>query len=202
MINEERKIMETHMYVDSEKRKRIETLLKEIRDTKSLDAVNALYEEMNQTIRYIAMKYLRSESEADDMVQSFWADISSIAAGYRYWKNGYGYLCVVMNNRTINWYRRVKRQREHVTYVDPQRLAVFGSGLNAEQSALEADVEKAIDELDETERIIIQETVFERCSVRQVARDLKMSKSVVQRIKTQALAKLRESLEDYGDKNQ
>lgn len=191
--------MEAYMYVDSEKRKRIENLLKEIRETKSVEAVNALYEEVNQTIRYIAMKYLRNESEADDMVQAFWADINKIADGYKYWKNGYGYLCVVMNNKTINWYRRVKRQRERVMYVDPQRLSVFGEGLDAEQSALKADVERAINGLTETERIVIQETVFECCSVRQVARDLRMAKSVVQRIKSTALEKLQEALKDYGD---
>lgn len=41
-----------------------------------------LHEEISPTIRYIALKYLKNDFDADDLVQDFWADIYKIAAPF------------------------------------------------------------------------------------------------------------------------
>ena len=55
-----------------------------------LEIPKSLYELMSPTIRYIALKYLKNESEADDLVQDFWYDIKKYANGFLIYKNAYG----------------------------------------------------------------------------------------------------------------
>ena len=56
-------------------------------------------------------------------------------------------------------------------------------------------IREAIRKLEEKERIILQLTYFEDMTIMQIARELKMSKSVVGRIKIAAINKLKKEFE-------
>ena len=65
-----------------EKNQRINECLTEIHIKQSVSHVELLYDLMGNTIRHIALKYLRDADAADELVQDFWADIHRIAAGF------------------------------------------------------------------------------------------------------------------------
>ena len=71
------------------------------------DGIVELYHEMSHTLRYIALKYLQNDANADDLVQDFWADIEYIADRFIYVQNGFAYLCRVMKRRAIDSYKMV-----------------------------------------------------------------------------------------------
>lgn len=82
-------------------------------------AVERLYELVGHTIRYIAFKYLKNIEDAEDLEQDFWADIYRIADKFFFLKNGFGYICKVMNNMAVNRYKKLHRtNRIEIAYVD------------------------------------------------------------------------------------
>ena len=55
-------------------------------------SVDELYGIMAPTVRYIALKYLRIESDADDLVRDVWLDIHKYAQKLYLITNTYSYL--------------------------------------------------------------------------------------------------------------
>lgn len=158
-------------------------------------AVERLYELVGHTIRYIAFKYLKNIEDAEDLEQDFWADIYRIADKFFYFKNGFGYICRVMNNMAANRYKKLYRtNRIEVSYVDYTQID--GTGFNCVDEIDELIlIREEIGKLEEKERIILQLTYFEDMTIMQIARELKMSKSVVGRIKISAINKLKKRFE-------
>ncbi len=158
-------------------------------------AVERLYDLVGHTIRYIAFKYLKNIDDAEDLEQDFWADIYRIADKFSYFKNGFGYICKVMNNKAVNRYKKLHgTSKIEVSYVDYTQI-------DAEKSDCFDDVDERvvireeIAKLDERERIVMQLTYFEDMTIAQIAKELKMSKSVVGRIKISAINKLKKRFE-------
>lgn len=164
------------------------------------ECVSALYREIAPTIRYIALKYLRNDSDADDLVQDFWADIYKIASGFSYATNGFAFVCKVMTRRAINRYRVLHNGREvDISYVDYSEID-SQSDVSIENAELRAVVEKAMAKLDKTEKFVIQETYFEEKTLRAIAAELKISRSQVARIKAEAIEKMKEFFPESRDK--
>lgn len=162
------------------------------------DGIVELYHEMSHTLRYIALKYLQNDANADDLVQDFWADIEYIADRFIYVQNGFVYLCRVMKRRAINRYKMITGRKEvNISYVDYTMLAEASSDFS-EQKDLQVSVEIAMKILNEQEKIIIQETYFEDKNIRQIAKDIGMSKSKVGRLKQSALKKMKIFFDESG----
>ncbi len=162
------------------------------------DGIVELYHEMSHTLRYIALKYLQNDANADDLVQDFWADIEYIADRFIYVQNGFAYLCRVMKRRAINRYKMITGRKEvNISYVDYTMLAEASSDFS-EQKDLQVSVEIAMKILNEQEKIIIQETYFEDKNIRQIAKDIGMSKSKVGRLKQSALKKMKIFFDESG----
>ena len=81
--------------MDKEKVERINDLIVGIKRGDD-HCVYELHSIISPTIRYIALKYLRNEEDAQDMIQDFWADIDNICKFFLFSKNGFNYLCKVM----------------------------------------------------------------------------------------------------------
>lgn len=157
-------------------------------------SVDELYGIMAPTVRYIALKYLRSESDADDLVQDFGLDIHKYAQTFYLNNNAYSYLCKIATRQSINRYKKLHHRREvEVGYVDYSDIECRDD--DAEAIALRNDVSAAMRKLTETQRIIIQETVFEDLTVRQVAKTVGKSKTQVARLKNSAIEILKRELE-------
>ena len=172
--------------------KRINQLLNLIKYERSSEAIEELYDIISPTIRHIALKYLHNQSLADDLVQDFWADIYKIADKFIPFGSGRSYLCKAARNRAINRYNKIKGERAHIIYVDYSEIQVPCE--NEEDTELITIVNEAISELSEIEKIIIQSVYFEDKTVREIATELKISKSQVQRQKDAAIKKMQEKL--------
>lgn len=180
--------------MDRQKKTAINTCIMGIkrRDEKSVDV---LYDLIGHTIRYIALKYVKNEEEANDLEQDFWANIYNIADGYTYFENGFGYLCKVMNNMATN---RVSKygdeSKRTISFVDYRDIQVFDEATVIDKVNDRIVVEKALDKLKDLERIVIQLSVFEDKTLFQISKELKLPKSTVGRIRQKACEKLKKEL--------
>ncbi len=120
------------------------------------NSVNMLYDLIASVIGYIAYKYLK-DVDAEDLIQDFWASIYDLADKFILMTNGYGYLCKTMNRMAIN--RRKKLYGDNVKtihYVDYSRLKYSDDNRSIEEINFKMNVEKAMEKLDDTERLIMQ----------------------------------------------
>lgn len=161
--------------------------------------LDKLYAEMSATIRHIALKYLQNEEDAKDLVQDFWADFYRIASGYVFSRNAFGYLCKVATRMAINRYKSLYKKRiKEIQWVDYEQ---YQSGATSVESIeIKICIENAMKKLTVTERIIIQSTYFEEKTVREIAKELRISKSQVSKLKQSAINKMKQELEkDFVD---
>lgn len=176
--------------MDTNKKKQINLCLLKIKEERRREPVEELYELISATVRHIALKYLHNKELADELIQDFWGDIYKIADKFVFYYDGMAYLCKVVKNRAINKYRSVRRERERIIYVDySSYTALYGEHID--RAELLMIVGDAMSKLSNTEKIIIQSTYFEEKTVRQIAAELKISKSQVHRHKQNALKVLR-----------
>lgn len=175
----------------TEKQLLINNLLYKIKHERSTEAIEDLYSVLSPAIRHISLKYVHDADLADDLVQDFWADIYSIADKFIPFGNGQSYLCKIAKNKAINRYTKLKKERARIIYVDYSELQI---SYDDNDRDLILSVNTAISRLTDTEKIIIQSTYFEDKTVREIAIEIKMSKSAVQRHKENALKKLKQYL--------
>ena len=154
--------------------------------------MEALYDLIGPTIRHIGLKYLHDADLADDFVQDFWADIFQISDQYIFSFNAYAFLCKIATNRAIDRYRKLKGEAAYVSYIEYSQYPQLGTATDHD---LHLAVSMALQQLPEVQRIIIQSTYFEEKTVRQIAAELKMSRSQVGRLKQQALKMLKNHLQ-------
>ena len=158
------------------------------RDQKSIDT---LFDLVGSVIGYIAFKYLDAEN-AIDLVQDFWANIYQIADKFVYMTNGFAYLCKTMQRMALNRCKKLKCNKQRIVqYVDFSTLNYTDENSTIEDLNFKMTVEKAMEVLDDKEKIIMQLTIFEDKTIVQIAKELKMSKSVVGRKQLEAKEKLK-----------
>ena len=188
--------------MDKDTKKSLNEILARVRQGDE-ESISHLYKLISPTIRYIALKYFKNESEADDLVQDFWADIKKYANGFLLHKNGYGYLCKVMNRLAINKCKKINRENNRNDgFVNYLEIENYESKDELDAVVLIDDINKAILKLSKLQQIIIQETYFEDKTIRQIAKDLGISKSKVGREKIDAIDILKTELSKKGwDKN-
>lgn len=180
--------------MDTKDKQEITKALLAVKDREEY-AVERLYDFVGHTIRYIAFKYLKNIDDAEDLEQDFWADIYRIADKFFYFKNGFGYICKVMNNMAVNRYKKLHgTSKIGVSFVDYTQIDVEKSDCfdDVDERII---VRKELEKLEEKERIVMQLTYFEDMTIAQIAKELKMSKSVVGRIKISAINKLKKRFE-------
>lgn len=186
------------MGMEKEKRKIINKLLNEIKRGKE-ESIIPLYEIISPTLRYIALRYLKKEEDADDLVQDFWYDIKKYASNYIFKKNAYGYLCKIMNRIAINKYNKIHREtKKHIEFVDYSNIVEYDKNQTLEEVNLRNDISDAMLKLTFFQQVIIQETYFEGKTVRQIAKDTGSSKSQVSRQKIIAIETLKTELTKRG----
>lgn len=180
--------------MDEGERENIEKIVKQIKQG-NYDLLDELYINISIALRHIALKYLHNEFDSQDLVQDFWADIYEIIDSYHYHKNAYGYLCKVMRNRAIDRFKYFNHnQKVTIEFVDYSALQ-NNANTSLDILELQIAVEQAMQYLSESQKIIIQAVFFEKRTVREIASEIKMSKSTVGRQKQEAIEILKEHLE-------
>lgn len=166
-----------------------------------VSAVEELHGLIAPTLRFIALKYVHDEFAADDLVQEFWKDIDEIVRNFVFVRNGFGYLCKAMTYRTINYCKKVSSEKKRVfsiDYVDYREISRFSSDGDLGNAELRVLVEKAMDALTPRERLVLQDIFFEDKSIREIAKEINVSKSTAENIKQGAIAKMKKELDKSG----
>ncbi len=177
--------------MDVKKRNEITNCLKGVKNGDER-ALVSLYDLISPTLRFISLKYLRNETDAEDLEQDFWIHISKIAGKFSYFQNAYSYLCKVMTNMAINRYKKLHDGKEVcIEYVDYNKIYSYEDTESADQRMA---VQNAINRLEPDERIVIQLSAFEDKTITQIAKEIGMSKSTVGRLKLSAQEKLKNYL--------
>ena len=125
------------------------------------ESVNTLYDLMAPYIRYIALQYTDNTFDADDLIQDFWRDIFKTAARFVNIGNGYAYLCNAMQKRAEKFRCKNAEQRKVMLhYVDYSGLRYDDENVDFKVAELKHVVGKAIDELSENEKTVLQLCYF------------------------------------------
>lgn len=157
--------------------------------------VDVLYYLIAQSLRYIALKYLRNDEDARDVVQDFWADIYENAKNFTYEDNGYSYLCRIMTCMSINRYNKIHRERQKtVEFTETSQIKSFDGTSFSDNIDYKIAVRKALLELDPIEQAVLQLTIYEDKTIVQIAKILKIPRSTIGRIKLIAEDKLKKNL--------
>ena len=166
----------------------INKCIEKIKEEYNRDAVYELHTLIGASIRYIAFNYAKNSVDAEDLVQDFWANIFEIAKGFRYNTNGKSYLLKVMTNRSINAYQKRKRETEaYFAMATPEDSKTVDENTVVKDIYNKTLIEKCFAKLTEQEKFIIKETYFLDKTVRDIAEEMNISKSVVSKIKQKAL---------------
>lgn len=159
------------------------------------ESVNTLYDLMAPYIRYIALQYTDNTFDADDLIQDFWRDIFKIAAKFVAGRNGYAFLCGIMQKRARDFNRKHNnRGAVSLRYIDFAALSYDDENVDFALAELKHIVGQAVDELPKNERKVLQLSYFMNMSVREIAHKLNIPKSTVGRLKIAAENALRKKL--------
>lgn len=183
--------------MDSQRRNEINECILGIKKRDDASLIR-LYNLIGHTIRAISIKYLRTKVDAEDLEQDFWAKIYDIADGFKYYNNGFGYLCKVMTNMARNRYKQIYGNKKYVVApINYDILSSFDESTMVENIDDMLAVHKAMGALDDSEKLVMQLVIFEDKTIMQIAKEIRMSKSQVGRIKKAAEEKLKDKLSQY-----
>ncbi len=183
--------------MDKEKVEKINKLIREVRAGNN-ESFNKLYEIMATPISYIAMKYFKNKEDAQDVVQDFWADIYKLCSAFVFSQNGFSFLCKAMTRKTISAYRKTHGKKIIINYVDFECVDKDKIDGNYEKVDNRILISKAISQLSELQKIIIQEIYIEQKTPREIAKILHIGKTTVYKEKNLAIEKLKEILGKDG----
>lgn len=186
--------------MDSGNKRKINRCIDRIKSECSKEALIELHSLIASYLKYIALRFTKNESDAEDLVQDFWADIFVILDKYHYAQNGFSYLCKVMTNRAINFYNKNKRENEINSEILPN---INYSTINESDIVNDLDAKQLLDKcfatLSDRERYIIEEYVIFKRTIRDIAEELNVSKSLVSKLKIRAIKKMSEVVAAHNE---
>ena len=165
-------------------------------------AVEDLYGILCNKVRFIALKYAKNDYDADDLVQDFWQNISKYCKKYRD-GNGYLFLGKILSNNCIDWLRRKGREARNLSIEDINCYESLG---REDETDRQLDMDelhrKATDKMTKEEILVYSYIIYEGLSIRETGRIMGISKSVVVRLRRNALNKVETTMKEMKwDKN-
>ncbi len=176
--------------MNDRERQHINTLICAIArgNTVALDDLSSL---VSGRMMCVAYAVLHNRVLAEDTVQESFVKIVHNAHRFKNETNGYGWICKIVHNTALNVLRKEKR---FLTENSDECFNLSDGSDVAESSAAKVAVEQAMSALTQTEKQAIFQKYFMDLSVRAIAKNLKKSKSAMQRLITCAEEKMKVSL--------
>ena len=125
---------------------------------------------------------------AEDVVHDSFIKVARFAKSYRRGENPYGWLMKIVRNTALD-YLKSRKMRAEVSFDGFFSLSSYDYSPEKKESAIV--LEQAISKLEGDERKIIYCVYYLDMTIREIAKELKMSKSAVQRLKEKAEEKLK-----------
>lgn len=142
-------------------------------------------------LKYIAYKYLADKSLVDDVIFLSYAKIIDALQTFDNTKNGLAWIVKITQNEAYKLNRdetfcdtSLEEYKDMLTYNSHEETACVNT----------YDLERAMSQLSERERTVVEYKVFMGMTVREIAERMEIPKSTVFRINTQALKKLEKFL--------
>ena len=166
----------------------------------SEEAILDLYELISNSIRFIAIRFLKNQFDSDDAVQDFWLNIKKYCVNCRFVTNGYRYLCKVMQNLCLTKLRKASKSRELLSSSDIELFERYGgvNELSVEQASLKNFFYLAVNKMNNLEKKVFYLWCYDEMSIREISKELQISKSSVHRIKMSVEGKIKEVLYANG----
>lgn len=164
-------------HMTDEQRKQINTLLVNIArgDAAALDDLSCL---VSARMLSVAMSVLCNRASAEDAVQEAFVRIVDNCNRYKRDTNGYAWICKVTQNVALNMLR--SERRHSADNIDDMRSLPSDDDVQ-QRSETELLLQDAMSALTDVERQLVYRKYFMELTVRDIARDMGMSKSTVQR---------------------
>lgn len=164
--------------MENEERQEINELIRRI----SLGEENALamlYDTIGGRMLSVAFGVLRDRELSEDAVQESLVKIVRFSDKFRLWQNGYGWVCTIVKNTSLNILK--SRQRRGEVPLD-DFYCIADKNNTIEQTALSVTVKTAVEKLTMQQRQVIILKYYEDLTVRKIAACMNISKSKVQRL--------------------
>ena len=134
---------------------------------------------------------LVGREHAEDVLHDSFIKIARFAKSYRPGVSPYGWLMKIVRNTALD-FLKAKKVRAEVSSEVLFSLSSYDYSPERKESAI--DFEQAISKLEPDEKKIIYFVYYLDMTIREIAGELKMSKSAVQRLKEKAEEKLKNLL--------
>ena len=171
-------------------------ILKQIKEGNKA-AFEALFKQYYRMLVIFAAKYLRSNEDAEELVQqvfvSFWekAPVTDITTSLK------AYLYRWTANACLNRIKHLKIKDKYAQYAMQEIQSSFDDNVSFIEPDLEKDIRKAVENLPEKCREIFIRSRFDNKKNSEIAAELGISEKTVENQMTIALKKLRAELAHY-----
>ena len=128
---------------------------------------------------------------AEDVLHDSFIKIARFAKSYRRGTSPYGWLMKIVRNTALDFLKSKNRRKE---VSEEEFFALSSLDYSPERKENAIALEQALSRLEPDERKIIYYIYYLDMTVREIADELNMSKSAVQRLKDKAEAKLKNEL--------
>lgn len=163
--------------MEESERQRINELIKRIASGDE-DALSLLYRQIGGRLFSVALGIVGDKASAEDVLQDSFLAIVNNADKFRFYQNGYGWACTIVKNTALNYLKA--RKRRQCDNIDD--MCFLSSDEDTEQTAVDGiTVREAIAKLESRQRAAIYYKYYLDMSVRQIASELKISKSQADR---------------------
>ena len=138
----------------------------------------------------VALSYVGRDC-AEDVLHDSFIKIARFAGGYRRGMNPYGWIMKIVKNTALDY---IKSKKAHPEVSQEEFFSLSSLDYSPERRENAIVLEQAMKKLDGDERKIIYYVYYLDMTVREIADELNMSKSAVQRLKDKAEEKLKNLL--------
>lgn len=154
-------------------------------------ALISLYEKIGSRILSVVKGIVKDHILAEDVIQETMIKIVKNASSFKKYDNGYGWICTIARNESYNLLRTRK-----IEYDIDNFYNISDFSLNI--SSIKIDVNIAMDKLDPADRKLIWMKYMLGMTVREIAKEVKESKSNIAIKIIKAEKELKKLLFEYG----
>ena len=158
----------------------------------NVSALDDLASLVSARMMSVALSVVKNRALAEDVVQEAFIRIVKYASRFRADTNGYAWICKIVQNVALN---ALKRERKKPTCNIDDCFDLADPSDMESSACASAVLQAAMKTLSQVERQVVYQKYFMEQTVRDIAKNLSMSKSSVQRAITSAEEKLKNYLQ-------
>jgi len=165
----------------------------------SLEAFDLIYGKYSSKLYLFSLKYLKSEAEAEELVQSVFLTVWEHRKELKKQSSFKSFLFTITYNRICNTFKARKYHQKYINdklIEDAQITSDYEENINY-RLALE-HVKKVIDSLPEKQRAIFTKSRFENKSTKEIAEELGLSIGTVDNYISESLKIIRRKCQFKG----